>query len=85
MCNWFRKEDRNINGRTRQFVISIFNSGVSGEESQSALSLLSFVPEEDESLKKTEILTAEHCFRRIMDNKKGNAGKKRSPDSVFLA
>jgi hypothetical protein len=33
------------------------------------------------SEKKTEILTAEHCFRRIMDNKKGNAGKKRSPDS----
>ena len=33
------------------------------------------------SEKKTEILTAENCFRRIMDNKKGNAGKKRSPDS----
>jgi len=33
------------------------------------------------SEKKTEILTAEHCFRRIMDNKKGNADKKRSPDS----
>jgi hypothetical protein len=24
---------------------------------------------------------AENCFRKIMDNKKGNAGKKRSPDS----
>jgi hypothetical protein len=35
------------------------------------------------SEKKTEILTAEHCFRRIMDNKKGNAGKKRSPDSIY--
>jgi hypothetical protein len=23
----------------------------------------------------------ENCFRRIMDSKKGNAGKKRSPDS----
>jgi hypothetical protein len=33
------------------------------------------------SEKKTEILTAENCFRKIMDNKKGNAGKKRSPDS----
>lgn len=33
------------------------------------------------SEKKTEILTAENCFRRIMDNKKGNANKKRSPDS----
>jgi len=33
------------------------------------------------SEKKTEILTAENCFRRIMENKKGNAGKKRSPDS----
>ena len=33
------------------------------------------------SEKKTEILTAENCFRRIMDNKKGNAGKKRSSDS----
>jgi len=31
--------------------------------------------------KRTEILTAENCFRRIMDSKKGNAGKKRSPDS----
>jgi hypothetical protein len=30
------------------------------------------------SEKKTEILTAEHCFRRIMDNKKGNAGKKKA-------
>jgi hypothetical protein len=29
----------------------------------------------------TEILTAENCFRRIMDRKKGNAGKKRSPNS----
>ena len=33
------------------------------------------------SEKKTEILTAENCFRKIMDNKKGNVGKKRSPDS----
>jgi hypothetical protein len=33
------------------------------------------------SQKKTEILTAENCFRRIMDSKKGNAGNKRSPDS----
>ena len=33
------------------------------------------------SEKKTEILTAENCFRRIMDSKKGNAGNKRSPDS----
>ena len=33
------------------------------------------------SEKKTEILTAEHCFRRIMEIKKGNAGKKRSSDS----
>jgi hypothetical protein len=29
----------------------------------------------------TVILTAENCFRRIMDRKKGNAGKKRSPNS----
>jgi hypothetical protein len=33
------------------------------------------------SEKKTEMLTAENCFRRIMDSKKGNEGKKRSPDS----
>jgi hypothetical protein len=33
------------------------------------------------SNKRTDILTAENCFRRIMDSKKGNAGKKRSPDS----
>ena len=33
------------------------------------------------SEKKKEILTAEDCFRRLMDNKKGNAGKKRSPNS----
>ena len=33
------------------------------------------------SEKKTEILTVENCFRRIMDNKKGNAGKKSSPNS----
>jgi hypothetical protein len=33
------------------------------------------------SEKKTEILTAENCFRRIMDSKKGYAGNKRSPDS----
>ena len=33
------------------------------------------------SEKRTEILTAENCFRRIMDKKKGNAGKKRSPNS----
>jgi hypothetical protein len=28
-----------------------------------------------------EILMAENCFRRIMDKKKGNAGKKRSSNS----
>ena len=33
------------------------------------------------SEKRTEILTAENCFWRIMDRKKGNAGKKRSPNS----
>jgi hypothetical protein len=33
------------------------------------------------SEKNTEILTAKNCFRRIMDSKKGNAGKKNSPDS----
>jgi hypothetical protein len=33
------------------------------------------------SEKNTEILTAENCFRRIMDSKKGNAGKMSSPDS----
>jgi hypothetical protein len=36
------------------------------------------------SEKKTEILTAENCFRRIMDSKKGNAGNKRSPSNELF-